>query len=276
MSDLGDTGDPQGEGEPGRSSSLSVAGKISAILDAFGATAPQLSLNELARRSGLAVSTAYRLANELVDLGLLEAGEGGGYRIGLRLWEIASLAPRGLSLRQIAVPFMLDLYEATHENVHLAVLEGYEALYVEQTTGHRSVAVKAREARRLPLHATGVGKVLLAYSSEEFIQEVLGRGLPGFTPHTMTAPAQLLRALAEIRRNGFGHSAEELTLGVVSVAAPIFTGDHSVVAALSLVGRSARADVARLAPAVRTAALGISRQLGRRSAAASGSALEGD
>ncbi|HET7477523.1 MAG TPA: IclR family transcriptional regulator [Dermatophilaceae bacterium] len=253
--------------EPGARRPSSVARKISAILDAFDSAAPQLSLTELARRSGLPVSTAYRLANELVDLGMLEAGDRGGYRIGLRLWETASLARRGLSVREHAVPFMLDLYEATHENVHLAVLEGYEALYVEQTTGRRSVAVKAKEARRLPLHATGVGKVLLAYSSESFRQEVLQRPLPGFTPHTMTSPAQLLRALADIRRNGYGYSAEELTLGVVSVAAPVFDADNVVVAALSLVGRSARAEVARLAPAVRTAAFGISRQVSNRQVA---------
>jgi DNA-binding IclR family transcriptional regulator len=232
-----------------------------AILDAFRPGAAELSLTQLAHRTGLPVSTAYRHATELVELGALENCERGGYRIGLKLWEVASLAGRARSLREIAQPYMLDLYEATHENVHLAVLDGFEALYIEKTTGHRSVAIKSREARRLPLHATGVGKVLLAHSSDEFVQEVVGRGLNSFTPHTIVLPAQLIRALAEVRRAGFARSQEELTLGTVSVAAPIRDADGTVVAALSLVGRSARTVPDRLAPAVRTAALGISRRI---------------
>jgi DNA-binding IclR family transcriptional regulator len=238
----------------------SVASKIVAILDAFRPSASELSLNQLAGRSGLAVSTAYRHASELVELGILEGGERGGYRIGLRLWEIASLAERGLPVREMAQPYMLDLYEATHENVHLAVLEGFEALYVEKTTGRRSTQVKTREARRLPLHATGVGKVILAHASEEFVKEVIERGLTRFTPHTITAPGQLLRALADVRRTGFARTHEELTLGTVSVAAPVRNESGEVVAALSIVGRSSGTDPDKLASAVRTAALGISRR----------------
>lgn len=248
-------------GGPQHDPHRSVASKIVAILEAFRLGSAELSLNQLARQSGLPVSTAYRHANELVELGALEAREGGGYRIGLRLWEVASLAGRGLSLREVAQPYMLDLYEATHENVHLAVLADHECLYVEKTTGHRSVPIKTREARRLPLHATGAGKVLLAYSPDEFVQEVIGRGLRGYTPHTIVHPAQLLRTLAQVRRHGFARSQEELTLGTVSVAAPVRNRDGAVMAALSLVGRSTRIIAVRLAPAVRTAALGISRGL---------------
>jgi DNA-binding IclR family transcriptional regulator len=245
----------------------SVAAKVVAVLDAFRpatheASAPtQMSLNELARRSGLPVSTAYRHANELVSLGLLESGEHGGYRIGLRLWEVGSLARRGLSLREVATPYMLDLYEATHENVHLAVLEGHEALYVSKTTGRLSVPVVTKEARRQPLHATGVGKVLLAHAPEPFVREVIADGLPAFTPHTIIAPAPLLRTLDAVRSNGFASCTEEMTLGTVSVAAPITDAHGKVIAAVSLVGRSTHAAIDRLAPAVRTAAFGISRSI---------------
>jgi len=230
------------------------------MLEAFRPASKELSLNQLAGRSGLAISTAYRHATELVELGILETGERGGYRIGLRLWEIASLAERGLSLREVAQPFMLDLYEATHENVHLAVLDGYEALYVEKTTGRQSAPIKSREARRLPLHATGVGKTLLAYAPEEFVMEVIERGLESYTPRTIVTPANLLRALAEVRRLGHAWNIEELTPGTVAVAAPVRDQDGQVVAALSIAGRSTRIDVVKLAPAVMTAALGISRR----------------
>jgi len=241
--------------------SRSVAAKVVAVLDAFRPDTHEMSLNELARRSGLAISTAYRHANELVSLGLLEPGDQGGYRIALRLWEVGSLALRGLSMRALAAPVMLDLYEATHENVHLAVLEEHEALYVAKTTGRQSVPVMSKEARRLPLYATGVGKVLLAHAPEPFVHAVIARGLRAYTPHTIISPAQLLRTLESVRTNGFASSTEELTLGTVSVAAPVRSADGEVVAALSLVGRSTHAEIDRLAPAVRTAAFGISRAI---------------
>src|SRR5689334_6926782 len=116
--------------DPARGGRRTVASKVVAILHAFRPAMPEMSLNELATRTGLAPSTPYRHANELVELGVLEHGDKGGYRIGLLLWEVGSLARRGLALRELAAPYMLDLYEATHENVHLAVLDGYEALYI--------------------------------------------------------------------------------------------------------------------------------------------------
>jgi DNA-binding IclR family transcriptional regulator len=236
-----------------------VASKILAILSAFTPEVRELSLNQLAQRSGLPLSTTYRLATALVDGGALEPGTHGGYRVGLRLWEIGSLAVRGLTLREVAVPFMQDLYEVTHENVHLAVLSGLEALYVQKITGSRSISVRAKEARRLPLHATGVGKVLLAHAEEKIFDEVVAHGLERHTPHTIINPRQLSRALAAIRHQGYAIGNEEMQLGRVSVAAPLRGAAGEVVAALSIVGRASAIDPARLVPAVRTASLGISR-----------------
>ena len=237
----------------------SVVGKVLGILDAFGPDAPELTLGELADRSRLPVSTTYRLATQMVELGVLEHTDRVGYRIGLRLWETGSLAPRLASLRDVAVPFMQDLYEVTHDNVHLAVRQDYEVLYVEKVAGRESVSIKSHEARRLPLHATGVGKVLLAHAPEAFQHEVLRRGLTRYTPHTIVAPGRLRAALQQIRESGVSYSLEELTLGTVSVAAPVRDADGDVVAALSIVGRSSRGELQRLGPAVRTASLGISR-----------------
>lgn len=242
---------------PGRS----VTSKVLRVLDAFTTERPVLSLNELARSTGIPVSTTYRLVSELVDGGGLEHVEGGGYRVGLRLWEIGSLAPISAGLPQIVVPFMQDLYEATHENVQLAVLKGHAALYIEKILGRNSVAVKSRRGGRLPLHATGVGKVLLANSPQPFIEEVFAAGLRRYTPHTMIAPGLLLESLAEIRRTGVAFAREEMTVGTLSVASPLTDADDNVVAAMSIVVRATGADLNRLAPAVRTAALCASRQL---------------
>lgn len=244
-------------GEPGRS----VTSKVLAILGAFTVQHAELTLAQIARRTGLPVPTVHRLARELVAWGGLERLPDGTYRIGLRLWEIGSLAPQQRRLRQLAIPFMEDLYEATHENVQLAVRDGHEALYLEKISGRHAVPIVSRVGGRLPLHATGVGKVLLAYAPQEVIDDVLARGLARLTPKTIVMPGKLLRALTEVRRTGLAFCYEEMTLGSVSVATPIFGPDRTVVAALSIVVHSFPADAQRFAPAVRAAGLGISRQL---------------
>jgi DNA-binding IclR family transcriptional regulator len=238
----------------------SVTSKVVAILDAFSAETPRLSLQGLADRTGLPQSTTYRLASELVEWGGLERGAG-GYQIGMRLWEIGELARRGNELRDVALPFMQDLYDATRENVHLAVLDGREALYIETITGRRATRVVTRRGGRLPLHATGVGKALLAHASEELVAEVLSSNLKRYTAHTIVAPGQLRRKLSEVRRTGLAFAIEEISLGSVSVAAPIFSAPGTVLAALAVVVRSSRKDVQRLAPAVRATANSLSRIL---------------
>ncbi|GEL18842.1 IclR family transcriptional regulator [Pseudonocardia asaccharolytica] len=244
----------------------SVISKVVSLLDAFSPGTPELSLGELARITGLPLSTTYRLASELVAWGGLERAGGAGYRIGMRLWEVGTLAPRGQTLRTVALPYMQDLYEATHENVHLAVRDGHEALYIDTITGHESVPVRSRPGGRLPLHATGVGKVLLAYAPPELLTELIEAGLHRYTPYTVVAPGHLRRTLAEVRRTGIAYAREEMTLGSLSVAAPITGPDRTVVAALSVVLRSRRrADLRRLGLAVRTATISVSRALEEQS-----------
>jgi DNA-binding IclR family transcriptional regulator len=238
----------------------SVVSKALSLLDAFAIGDAELSLNELARRTRLPLSTTYRLAGELVSWGGLERANGSGYRVGLRLLEVGARAPRSAGLHEIVVPFMQDLFVATRENVHLAVLQGHEALYIERVTGLRSIPVKSRRWGRMPLHATGVGKVLLAYADLTFIDQVIDEGLARFTAYTIVAPGHLRRNLAEVRRTGVAFAHEEMTVGRLSVAAPLFDMDDSVVAAMSIVVPTT-VDPQRLAPAVRTAALSASRQL---------------
>jgi DNA-binding IclR family transcriptional regulator len=245
---------------PGRS----VTSKVASILDAFLPASTELSLNALSKRTDLPLSTTYRLAGELVEWGALERADGGGYRIGLHLWEIGSLATTSATIGKVAQPFMQDLYEATHENVQLAVLDGLEALYVEKITGRRAVTIKSRRGGRLPLHATGAGKVLLAYAPAELLDQVLAAGLRRYTAHTIVAPGRLRRVLTDVRGAGVAFAREEMSLGSVSVASPLFDATGAVIAAISIVARSARADLRRLAPAVRTAALCASREMRAR------------
>ncbi|GHJ26683.1 hypothetical protein TPA0910_11160 [Streptomyces hygroscopicus subsp. sporocinereus] len=236
----------------------SVSQRLLAVLDTFDVAHPALTLTEVATRSGLPVSTARRLINELRAWGGLERLGDGRYHIGMRLWTVGALAPRQRGLREAALPYMHDLFQATQENIQLTVLEGTQALCIEKISSTKAVPTLTHIGGRLPLHATGVGKALLAFSGEELFSSVTEAGLARMTPHTITQPGRLAAALAEVRTSHVAYSYEEMTLGAVSVAAPVLGLNGRVLAALGIVAHS-RAALDRLTPAVRTAALGIAR-----------------
>ena len=240
----------------------SVTTKVLAILGAFSALAPELTLTDMARRAGLSVPTAHRRAAELVAWGALEKSPDGRYRIGLRLWEVAALAPRAHELRELALPFMEDLYVVTRQNVQLAVRQGHELVFVERIAGRGAVPVLTRVGSRFTLHATGVGLVLLANAPAEVQETLLAGPLERYTPQTCTDPAALRRTLAQVRIQGYAISDRMVTDDALSVAAPIISARGEVQAALSLVVNAEGAQVRALVHAVRTAARGISRAVG--------------
>lgn len=232
------------------------------MLAAFSPDRPELTLSELSRRAGLPLSTAHRLVGELADRGALERGTDGRYRVGLWLWEVASLAPHGPGLRESALPFLEDLYEATHQNVQLAVLDAGEVVYLERITGRNAIRIQSRVGGRLPVHATGVGLVLLAFAAPELQEQVLAAPLKRYSAKTIATPARLRRALADVRREGFAISDGQIELDAVSVAAPVYGAADTVVAAISIVVPVEGHDPRTLVPAVRAAGRGISRVLG--------------
>jgi DNA-binding IclR family transcriptional regulator len=245
------------EVEPSRSVLL----RALSILDAFEAGDIELSLTVIAERAALPKPTAFRMAQELVDWGALERGAHGGYELGVRLFVLGERVPRHRDLREAAMPYLEDLYEATHENVNLGVLNGSEVLCLARVSGHRSSDIAFRVGNFLPAHSTSIGKALLAYSDGEVVRAVVAGGLTRFTPNTIVMPGPLTRTLRQVVERGYATTHEETRPGVVSVAAPVF-GPHGVpLAAISITGRASRVDVHRLAPAVCSAAASLSRSL---------------
>ena len=245
----------------------SVSGRLLGVLDAFTGAQRRLTLTEISRRTGLPMGTAHRLVGELVAWGALERDDRGRYQIGLRLWEVAALAPRGPGLREIALPFLEDLYEATHQHVQLAVLDGLDVVYVERISGRAALGVRGRVGGRLPAHATGVGLVLLAHSPAAVLERYLAGPLVAFTPLTIADPARLRATLEKVRRAGHAVSDRQVQMDAVSVAAPVRDAEGRVSAALSVIVPFDGIQPAALVPAVVAAAHGISRSLLRRAAA---------
>lgn len=236
----------------------SVTSRALAVLAAYDTAHPALTLTGIAARAGLPLSTAHRLVGELADWGALERLPDGSYVVGQRLWDLGLLAPVSRGLRDVALPFLQDLSAATGENAHLAVRDGTAALYVERISGRSSVPIVSRSGTRLPLHATGVGKVLLAHAPADVVDAALTRPRRA-TRFTVVEPGRLRRQLDEVRTRGFALTGEEMTLGTSSVAVPVADRSGQVFAALGLVTPARRRDLLRLVPALQVAARGIAR-----------------
>jgi DNA-binding IclR family transcriptional regulator len=236
-----------------------VTGRALALLGAFDDDHRRLPLTALAERAELPLPTAHRLVAELVAWGALARAPDGAYVVGRRLWDVGLLAPARTDLRELASPYLHDLYGATLATVHLAVRDGTEVLYLDRLRGNASVPIVSTVGSRLPLHATGVGKVLLAHAPADVQQQVMGH-LTRVTPYTITQPGRLRRQLARVLRDGYATTVEEMSLGACSVAVPVRSGAR-VVAALGMVVPSLRTDRPRLLAALQVSAHGIGRRL---------------
>ena len=245
-----------GSSEPGRTAASRVLG----VLGAFTSAHSVLGLSSIARRSGLPLSTAHRLIAELEDWGALTRRSDGLYEVGPRLWELGLLAPVNRELRQVALPYMQDVLATTGENVQLAVRDGTGVLYVERIHGNDAVPLVSTTGTRLPMHATGVGKVLLADAPQLVQHAVLG-ALEQVTPQTITDPVRLRQQLAEVRKRGFARTLDEMSVGTASLAVPVRDAWGVTRAALGVVVTNTRRDLTRQLPALQVAARGIGRQL---------------
>lgn len=241
----------------------SVLGRAVLLLDAFTAEDHGVGLAELVRRTGLAKSTAHRMLGELVALRLVDQ-RSDGYHLGGRLFELGLRASVERRLMEVAIPFLEDLYERTHETVHLGVLEGTEVVYVAKLGGHRQATAPSRIGGRMPLYCTAVGKVLLAHSDESLLHAVVEAGMPRRTPRTIVAPGVLRQQLAAIREQGVGYEREESAVGLCCVAAPVLGADDEPIAAVSVTGPTTRFRPESAAGAVRAAGAGIAATWARR------------
>jgi DNA-binding IclR family transcriptional regulator len=222
----------------GRPALLSVSIALDAV-DALAAV-PELSLSELARRIGVAKSTAHRTCSVLAERGLLDRTERGGYRLGLRFVEYGHLATARSAVRDRGLPLLVELRNALGETVQIGVAAGIDVVYVERVEGVRALRYSTENSRRSPLHRSSAGKTLLAHRPD-LVDARLRAGLPASTGYTIVVPEVLLAELARIRTRGYARSVDETELGMSSIAVPVHgVPDGPVVAAISMVGPTTR------------------------------------
>jgi DNA-binding IclR family transcriptional regulator len=182
----------------------------------------------------------------LAQQGILERVEHGRYRLGLGLFELGSLVPARLELREAALPHLKTLVRWTRETVHLAVRKGSQIIYVDKVEPVGSLPMFSRIGRRAPMHSTGVGKALLAFQTPEVVDGIIDTGLSRLTPSTIVDRVALLDELARVREMGCAHDVDETQVGLRCVAAPIRDGSGEVVASLSVAGRAHRMTTTRM------------------------------
>lgn len=209
------------------------------VLDAL-AESPELSLSELARRIGVAKSTAHRTCAVLAKRGLLAKTPAGKYRLGLRFVEYGHLATARSAVGDYALPILVELRNALGETVQIGVPAGADVVYVERVEGVRALRYSAGNSRRGPTHRSSAGKALAAYLPE-LVEARLRAGLPPSTGYTIVVPELLKAELAKVRERGYARSVDETELGMSSLAVPVRADvDGPVVAAISVVGPTAR------------------------------------
>lgn len=246
--------------DPGRS----VGSRLLDVLFAFEPGRTSMSIADLVEATSMPRATVRRHVLELVEVGALSRDGNGHYVIGLRLWRLGTLAPFTEPLRAVAKPFMEDLSVALRQHVQLAVLDGQEAAIIERLSAPKAVDLVSQVGGRLPLHCTGVGKILLSHAPADFIDEILARPLTMHTPATVTDPVRLRQELAASRSHGTAVVRGELSPDASSYATRIMNGSGHVVAALSVVVREGSVREHAVLPAVVTSGLNISRLLGWR------------
>lgn len=215
--------------------SIVKAGKI---IDVIAFERVPISLSELSEQLGMAKSTLHGLLSTLVNIGYLEQEqETGRYKLGVQLFELGSQIANTWNEKVIAHAYMTKLAEVTGETVHLAMLSNGEVLYVDKQEAYSSIRIATAPGAKLPAHCTGVGKILLAFSNEEEVKEILNKfGLKQYTAHTITNENMLYEELRKTVRQGYVFDNQEFLDGLRCVAAPIFNHNGKIMFALSISG----------------------------------------
>jgi DNA-binding IclR family transcriptional regulator len=243
------------------SAGRSVLSRHLAVLAAFDIDFPFLTVAQVGRRADLSVSTAHRLLAELEEHGLVERRDDKTFRLGVRLWELASRTPGAVGLREIAVPHLRDLHAVIGQHVQLGVLSGSEVLFLERLSRRDAVVNITTIGGRIPLHASSSGLVLLAHAPAEVQESILAGPLPRFTDETIHTVDELRAVLHRIRVEGFIVGDGYIHPDARGIAVPVLGSGGVVVAAISAIVPNDGGPSAMIVDALRLASTRIGEAL---------------
>jgi IclR family transcriptional regulator, acetate operon repressor len=226
-----------------------------------------VTLTELALQVGMPPSSAHRILTTLQKHGFVEFdGDAQVWMIGIEAYRVGNAYLGRTNLVERAQKTMRQLMEQTGETANLAIADGGEVVFVSQVESHNPIRAFFRPGTRGAMHASGIGKALLASLERNEVEKILQKtGLPEFTPKTLTSPSQLFADLDVTARRGWALDSEERYVGMWCVAAPIHNGFGQAIAGISVSGPTGRfspAIVDELGPRVRRAAEEVTTMIG--------------
>ncbi len=211
-----------------------------AVIRAFGAESPSLTLSEVARATGLTRAATRRFLLTLGDLGYVRT-DGRRFELTPRVLELGYAFLSSISLPEVAEPHLERLVADVHESSSVSVLDGDDIVYVARVPTSRIMRVSINVGTRFPAYATSMGRVLLAAMEPAELDAFLGRAeLVRLSARTITSEPKLRAELARVRRQGWAMVDQELEQGLRSVAAPIRDRGGQVVAAVNLSAHASR------------------------------------
>jgi|SRR5579872_3757949 len=203
-------------------------------------------LSDLSRNLDLPKATVFRILTTLETRGYLDRGEDGEYRMAKKFFDLRREEPIELLLQRAAQPAMIQLVDATKETVNLGIIDAGEIVVIHTVESPQAVRMSSKVGNRRYLHATALGKVMLAGMSDAEVLRLLKlKGLPKVTPHTIATKAALLDEIRKVREQGFAIDNQENEMEGRCLGAPIHGPDGRVIAALSVSGPEFRMSLAR-------------------------------
>lgn len=212
------------------------------LLDHFTSNRPSWGVRELAQHTGQNKSTIYRMLATLETLGVLRKETlTERYTLGLKLFELGHRVQLQQALIHQTHPALLEVAENISETVHLGILRSGKVFMIDKVESPKGLKLNSTIGSYSPVHCTGLGKVLLAHQSAERQKALLANiELQAYTPHTLTKKRELSACLGDVRERGYALDREELELGLICVAVPVFNQEDELVAALSAAGPANR------------------------------------
>lgn len=240
------------------------------LLEALARAEGGLTLTDLAQRVALAPSTAHRLLATLEKMGYVyQGGELGRWYIGLQAFTVGSSFLANRDFVAQSHPYMRRLMEQSGETANLGIIDGTEAVFIDQVQCRETMRTIVKLGSRVPLHASGVGKAIFAALPDEQIDAILKvKGLPRITTNTITSPERMWASIRVIRQRGWSFDDEEHALATRCVAAPIYDEHAEVLGAISVAGPSSRLPderIKQLGPLVAHTAEELTQRLGGHS-----------
>lgn len=200
-----------------------------------------LAIKDISEKLNIPQSSTSNLVKTLYDSGYITQGESKKYILGVRLIQLGTIAMESFDISVAAKPILKKLVDKIQETVFLAIRSHHEVVYIVKIDSNRSVSTSAQPGYRKPLYSTGLGKVFLAFMPEEERNEILSNvELVPITSHTITDKDLLIRQLEQTKVQGYSIDDEEGEEGLYCIAAPVWTLDRNIEAAISVAGAKER------------------------------------